>query len=130
MNTPVLIAGVLTVLAALAHTIVGAREFRWIRGVDNSHRAREVRLQVLCGWHMVSVDLSLAGAVLVLIGATEIIPHESFVLWAFCAWFGLWGLSWLLTVAISGRSTQHALWKVPQWLYVFLISGLCFLGAN
>lgn len=124
MNPLALIAGALTVAAAVVHAWVGARELRLIAPDQEAVKARETWVQALCGWHWVSVSLFGAAAVFLTIGAADVIGHELVVLTGLALYFGACGGAWLLTLLVSGRGVRRRYLTLGQWLFCLLVVGL------
>lgn len=128
MNILATIAGVLVLIAAGVHAIVGGKEFSFIKPVGTG-KPRAVWSQALCGWHWVSIDQLFVSALLFIIGLTEAIQDEAFILLIIGGYFALIGVTWLVTALISGRELERAWLQLGQWIYCFLITGLV-LGAR
>lgn len=126
MNILAAIAGVLALVAFGIHAVVGGREFRHIEPPPGAGKGREVWVQSLSGWHWVSVDLLLAGLVLLLVGFSNVIPSEDLALLVVSGYFLLVAVSWLVTVLIAGGGVERRLLSLPQWLFCLLIAGLAF----
>lgn len=129
MNWLSLIAGVLTLLAFLAHAIMGGREFAHIAPVDASEKAAEVRLQVINGWHWVSTDLLLAGLGFILIAATDLIPNERAILLGLSGYFLIIAVVWLATTMITSRVRPLVIVRLGQWILSLVLSALSYSAA-
>jgi hypothetical protein len=127
MNWPALVAGVLALLAFLAHAIAGGAELRHVAPADASAKAAEVRLQIINGWHWVSLDLLLAAVSFTLIGvADNIIPHERVFLGGLVIYFAATGTVWLITTAITSRLRVKTMLRLAQWLLCYVLAALAW----
>ncbi len=130
MNIPILIAGVLSLIAFFAHALVGDWEHRVLKPAINSpNKNKETWVQARSGWHWVSVDLFLAGTVLLLIATTEIIKAKAEISLLLSIYFLACGIVWLGTVAQS-RTNNKQILVLGQWMFCFLMSGLIFIGGQ
>ncbi len=74
MNTLILIANILTILAFLIHAFMGDRELKIIEpanDIDNWAEKQEKWTMGRCGWHWISFDLLFASFGLALINFTD-----------------------------------------------------------
>ncbi|MEM9665055.1 MAG: hypothetical protein AAF970_08985 [Bacteroidota bacterium] len=125
MNPFALAAGALTLLALGAHAFVGAREFRQFAPRPTAGAPRMAWVQALSGWHWVSVDLLLATALFVLIGAADVVPDEPTVLLGLSLYFAACGVAWLVTVAVTGRRSGPGRFvQLGQWIFCLVVAGL------
>lgn len=128
MNLPILIAGILSLIAFVAHAFVGDNEYQTIKpSSDDSEKKNETWIQVRSGWHWVSVDLLLSSIALLLMATTEIIKAKSEVLLLLSIYFCVCGLVWLATVLLSKNNIKQVLF-LGQWIFCFLMSGLIYVG--
>lgn len=116
-------------MASGIHGIIGAKEFSQIKP-DVAGKPLEVWVQTLSGWHWVTVDQLLAGGLLLVIGFTDLLEAEGTLLMLISLYFALTGLSWLITILVSGRKLNRALLKLGQWIYCFIIAGLAFWAGH
>lgn len=129
MNTPILLAGVLSLLAFCAHAFIGDREYHILKpSADSSDKAKETWVQVRSGWHWVSVDLLLSGTILLLIATTELIKAKSEISMLLSSYFFVCGMVWLFTVFFS-KTTYKQILVLGQWIFCFLMSALIYAGA-
>lgn len=129
MNIPILIAGLLSLLAFVVHAIVGDKEHKALRPADRaSKKSKETWVQARCGWHWVSVDLLLSGVVLVLLATTEVIESKLEVSLLLGIYFFVCGVVWLVMVLIS-KTDDIRIMFLGQWVFCFLMSGLIYLGS-
>jgi hypothetical protein len=135
MNYPIVVAGVLVGIAFLAHTIVGTREalgMRPDRSADTGEADREVErhwVQSFCAFHLVTVDLLVLTALLLTLGATDLVPARRTVSLAMAGLFGLWGLAWLVTL-LALRRPRREFGLLSQWVLWFVCAGLLTWGAG
>ncbi|MEM7343470.1 MAG: hypothetical protein AAF485_04450 [Chloroflexota bacterium] len=129
MSIPILIAGLLSLFAFFAHAFIGHNELNLLKpGDDSPDKHQEVWIQARSGWHWVSVDLFLAGTLLILLATTEIISAQVEVLQLLALYFAVCGLVWLGTVLFS-RSSNRQILQLGQWIFCFLMSGLIYFGS-
>lgn len=132
MNVSILLANVLTLLAFLVHTFVGDREVRSLEPESGSGKLLNLRAtwtMVRNGWHWVSVDLLLATVALALINFTDYFSAELLVLEVLVLCFFSYGAVWILSILISKPFPNRFL-KLGQWLLLWLIAGLIYLGIS
>ncbi len=129
MNYIALLAGLLVLLAASVHAVVGGREVGLLKP-EGKGKPLEVWVQTLAGWHWVSVDQILAAVALLVIGGTDWFGNEQVILRLMAVYFGAVGLAWLITVLVVGRQIKGYWFRLGQWMYCFLIAGLTFLAAG
>ena len=129
MNYLALLAGILVLLAASVHAVVGGREFGMLKP-EGQGKPLEVWVQTLAGWHWVSVDQVLAAVALLVMGGTDWLGNESVILRVLAVYFGFAGLTWLITVVWAGRQMSGYWYRLGQWIYCFLIAGLALLAAR
>lgn len=132
MNTPIIIANALTFLAFLAHTFIGDRELNLIAPApesDPKHLLLEKWTMARGGWHWVSFDLLFASIGLGLINFTDYVQNHEFLLRLLAIYFLGYGAVWLLVIIISKRFPKNY-FKLGQWMLLWLIGGLLFLGLS
>ena len=128
MNLPPLIAGALTLTAFVAHVFVGARECLLFAPEPGSGQARQAWVQTLAAFHWVSVDLLASAVLLLVIGASDALPHEPTLLLVLGGYYAACGAAYLLTVALAGGGVEGRYLKLGQWLFCFAVAALAFLG--
>jgi hypothetical protein len=65
MSILIFIAGILSLLAFVAHAFIGDKEYKAIQlETEAPQKHKETWVQVRSGWHWISVDLLLPGSVL------------------------------------------------------------------
>jgi hypothetical protein len=132
MNTLILIANSLTLLAFFVHTFMGDQELKVIQppiGSDQWAEKQEKWTMARCGWHWISFDLLFASVVLALINFTDYFANEKVLLQLLAVYFLGYAIVWLLTIVISRPFPKRYL-KLGQWVLLFLISGLIYAGTN
>ncbi len=128
MNIPLLIAGILSLVAFLAHAFVGDQEYRQLKPATGSPaKLKETWVQVRSGWHWVSVDLLLSAILLLLISLTDYIQAKSEVLFLLSLYFLVTGIVWLITVFVSRNNTKQ-IFVLGQWIFCFVVSALVYYG--
>lgn len=135
MNYSIVLAGALVGVAFLAHTDVGTREAlrtRPDRDPDAGDGSREVErhwVQSFCAFHLVTVDLLVLTALLLALGATDLVPARRTVTLAMAGFFALWGLAWLVTLlALHRPRREYGL--LSQWMLWFVCAGLLTWGVG
>ena len=137
MNYPILIAGLLTGLALLAHTFIGVKETYAIspakladpaqtNNFDTIHRNW---IQALSAFQMVTIDLLVLTALSFVLVLTDVIEPKKPIALALSVFYALWGLVWLVQVLAAKRSGKDVL-LLGQWILWFICSGLMFWGAQ
>lgn len=130
MNTPILIAGLLSCLAFLVHAFIGDKENKVLKpAAESTDKTKETWVQVRGGWHWVSVDLLLAGVLLLLLATTEVISAKTEISLLLSIYFMVCGFVWLVTVFLS-RDKNKQILILGQWIFCFAISGLIYFGAQ
>lgn len=132
MNTLILTANFLTLLAFVIHTFVGDKELRAIEPtneIDENFQKREKWTMARCGWHWVSFDLLFATIGLGLINFTNYFKDETTLLQILAIYFLGIAIVWIMTTAISKQFPKNYL-KLGQWILLLSISGLLFFGNN
>ena len=132
MNIPILLANILTLLAFLIHTFMGDKELKIIQPFkenDNLIEKQEKWTMARCGWHWISFDLLFATIGLGVINFTNYYDNEKTLLQILIIYFLGYAVVWALTIAISKQFPKNYL-KLGQWILLFLISGLIYLGKD
>ena len=129
MNYLALFTGILVLLAAGVHAVVGGREFGLIKPAEKG-KPREVWVQSLAGWHWVSLDQLLAGSAFIVVGTTAWISDESVVLYGLSIYFAACGVVWLGAVLLAGQQVAGRLYRLGQWMYCLLVALLSFVAAG
>ena len=128
MNIVWLVAGSLVLLASFIHAFVGDKEFQVLKPeTDRPAKYGETWIQSRSGWHWVSVDLVLVGILLITMSITSFINAETEIAILLCIYFLCCGMVWLATVFFSGMGISQV-FRLGQWIFCFLVSGLIFLG--
>ena len=131
MNTQILIANILTLLAFFIHTFMGDKELKIIQpkpDTDNWAEKQEKWTMARCGWHWVSVDLLFASIGLTLINFTDFFDNEKMLLQILAVYFFGYTIVWAITIFIS-KSFEKNFLKLGQWLLLLIISGLIYWGT-
>jgi len=112
MNTIILIANILTLLAFVVHTFVGDKELKVnepTNETDDNFQKREKWTMARCGWHWISFDLLFATIGLGLINFTNYFDNEKILLQILTIYFLGYAIVWALTVAISKQFPKNYL---------------------
>jgi len=132
INTPVLVANILTVLAFFAHTIGGDIEIMSIEPaihVDNWEENKQIWTMARCGWHWISFDLLFASIALSLINFTNFFENKKAILQFLSVYFLGYAIVWIFVLCISNPFPYNFL-KLGQWILLLTISGLIYLGTK
>lgn len=132
MNTPILIANILTFLAFVLHTFVGDKELKVnepSETIEDNFLKREKWTMARCGWHWISFDLLFATIGLGLINFTDFFDNEKTLLQILAIYFLGYAIVWALTITISKQFPKNYL-KLGQWILLLIISGLIYSGTN
>ena len=132
MNTLILIANILTLLAFFVHTFMGDKELKLIEpknDQDENYLKREKWTMARCGWHWISFDLLFASIGLGLINFTDFFENENTLLQILSIYFLGYAIVWAFTIVISKQFPKNYL-KLGQWILLLIISGLIFYGIN
>ena len=132
MNTPILIANILTALAFIIHTFMGDRELKIIEPddeKDDKYIKREKWTMARSGWHWISFDLLFATIGLGLINFTDFFKNENTLLQILSIYFLGYAFVWIIGIAISKKFPKNYL-KLGQWILLLAISGLIYWGIN
>ena len=132
MNTLILLANILTLLAFFVHTFMGDKELKLIEpknDQDEKNEKREKWTMARCGWHWISFDLLFATIGLGLINFTDFFENENTLLQILSVYFLGYAIVWAFTIIISKQFPKNYL-KLGQWILLLVISGLIFYGIN
>lgn len=130
MNTPILIANILTLLAFIVHTFIGDKELKVNEPTnenDKNYQKREKWTMARCGWHWVSFDLLFASIGISIINFTDFLENEKLLLQILAVYFLGYGIVWIIGITISKKFPKNYL-KLGQWILLWLISGLIYWG--
>ena len=121
MNIQLLIAGILTAIAALVHSVAG--EITTIRPLANAELKEVPKLELRAVWYIFTVHL-FASAIMLFILAFAI--NRDVIMGRFLAiQFTGYGLAFLGLAVVK----KVGLFQVPQWVLLFLIAGLTYWGT-
>ena len=136
MNYQVTAAGGLVLLALLAHCFIGNKEALSARPAPSSPArspgAERVELswvQSMCAFQLVTVDLLLLAAGLLVLGVSDGFPGRSTLALFAAAYFALWGTAWLLQLIVLRRAGKDFL-LLGQWILWYVCAGLLYWGAQ
>lgn len=131
MNGYLITASVLTLLAFIVHTFVGDKELRILEpnhAKDSIKKETVIWTMSRCGWHWISFDLLFATLGMALFTFTDILTNEIQLLQIMSLYFFGYGMVWIITLVIS-KSFPKNFVKLEQWILLWTISGLTFLGT-
>jgi hypothetical protein len=129
MNIILIIANILVVFTFIAHTYFGDREYMLIEPKDGNIDKQEKWTMGRGAFHIVSADFLLASVGLFLINFTSVFTEKKLLLDILAIYFLLYGLGFLIAVLISKKFSNN-LFKLAQWILMFLIAGLIYWGSN
>jgi len=131
MNIPILIASILAFTAFFLHTFMGDKELRLIEpesGAEDNYEKQEKWTMARSGWHWVSFDILFAAIGMAVINFTDYLQNEIQLVRILAFYFFGYGIVWLIGIAISKNFPKNYI-KLGQWMLLWVISGLLFLGA-
>jgi hypothetical protein len=131
MNTPILLANILTLLAFFIHTFMGDNAVRKLEPTevtDGNFKKREVWTMVRGAWHWISVDLLFATIGLALINFTNFFDNKTILLKILSVYFLGYAVVWIFIIAISKQFPKNYL-KLIHWVLFLAISGLIYWGT-
>ncbi|MFA6403250.1 MAG: hypothetical protein WCX31_16750 [Salinivirgaceae bacterium] len=129
MNTPIVIANVLTLLTFIVHTFWGDKELRVIEPSGDNHAKLEKWVMARGAFHIVSMDFLLATIGLTLINFTGFFQDKNLILTILSVYFLAYSVGFLVSIIISRQFPKNYL-KLGQWILLLLISVLIYLGIN
>ncbi len=128
MNIPILIAGILSLIAFFAHAFIGDTEYKQLKPAsDSKEKIKETWVQVRSGWHWVSVDLLLTSVLFMVLAISDFIQAKYEVLLLLSIYYFVTGVVWLCTVFVSKNNSKQ-LFVLGQWIFCFIISALVYYG--
>lgn len=133
MNTPLLLAGILCLIATPIHIYGGeytlrrtsTQAFPRIANGDANIAKQEIRF----GWHMVTIDLLFSGLVLVWFSFSDFALSQQGILYFIAAHF----TGYAVVIALLPVFALHRLdplYRSPQWLLCLLIAILAYSGIS
>lgn len=132
MNTILIAANILTLLTFIIHTFGGDKELRDIQPDSDSEnwKSKQVKWSMARGaFHIVSADFLLATAGLTLINFTDFFEDKILILRILAVYFFAYGIAFLMSLIIS-KKFKNIYIKLWQWVLMFIISGLIYLGTK
>ena len=129
MNMILIVANVLVLLTFVIHTLGGDRDYRSIEPEKNNPSKQEKWTMGRGAFHIVSADFLLASIGLTLLNFTEYFSDKKLLLTILAVYFFAYGLAYLMTLIIS-RKFPNSFIKLWQWLLMFIISGLLYVGTT
>lgn len=132
MNVFFIAAGVFALLITPLHLLGGESTLRRVPASAFPTTAQGdgaiMRQEVRFCWHMVTVDLALAGVLLLLIAFTNIFSDPVLVARLIAVYFAAYGVVILVLPLLTLRRWD-TLYRLPQWLMCWAVSGLALLGT-
>ena len=132
MNTILIAANILTLLTFIIHTFGGDKELRDIQPDSDSENWKSKQIKWLMArgaFHIVSADFLLATAGLTLINFTDFFEDKILILRILAVYFFAYGIAFLMSLIIS-KKFKNIYIKLWQWVLMFIISGLIYLGTQ
>lgn len=121
MNIPLLMAGILTAITALVHSIAG--EITTVRPLVNAELQPVPKLELRAAFYIVTVHLFASTIMLFVLAFAA---NRDVVMGRFLAiqFFG-YGVAFLGLAVVK----RVGLFQVPQWIVFFLMAGLTYWGT-
>lgn len=128
MNIWILSVACITVVACVAHVLVGTKETATIAPTSPDKKLTPNWVQAMCAFQMLSVDLLVVAIALFAIVFFDLGPVERPLVLLFSLLFFLWGLVWVIQLHWLKRP-EASLLRLPHWIIWFLCSGLLYQGS-
>lgn len=127
MNTPLIVATILTTLAFFAHAIMGDRELKILEPENDQskNKAREKWTMARCGWQWISIDLLLASIAMIYMLLVTTWEYTQPMLTLLSVYFLLYAIVWVATIAMSKSFAKNYL-LLGQWMLLATISALLY----
>lgn len=132
INTPVLVANILTGLAFIIHTIAGDMEISSIQPevtIANFVEKQQIWTMARCGWHWISFDLLFATIALAVVNFSNFFDNNKTILQLLCTYFFGYAVVWLIVISISDSFPNNYI-NLGQWLLLLSISGIIYYGIK
>lgn len=126
MNGWFLAAGTLLLAAFFVHVVAGTRFYALARPAREYDDAYEAWLLGHCGFQMITVDLALSAAFLLLSGAGAI-PRDFLLELFLLLSYGGWFLLWLVALARE-KSAPHRYLRLCHWALFLTVAVLVCAG--
>ena len=120
MNTPLIVAAVISVLIACVHTFVGSRTD--VRPLLASSTPEPAKSTMFYGWHLVTITLFAIAGLFAWSAWSPDEPTPGLIATGFSAAFALWGFA---AAALRQRSMVS---ELPQGLMFLLPAGAGLWG--
>jgi hypothetical protein len=120
MKRSLLIAGVLSAIAALVHGIAG--EMTTIQSLLSTNIEAVPATELRAVWHMVTIHLSASAVMLFILAKSANKTLGRFL----AVQFAGYGMVFLAVAVIH----QVGLLETPQWILLFPIAGLTYWGSR
>lgn len=128
MNGWFVAAGGLVAVAFFVHVVAGNRFYAQARPACRASVAYEAWLMGRCGVQMISVDLALAAAFLLLLGFGAI-PRNGLLELFLLATYGGWAVFWLVSLAWERAEAGRYL-RLCHWGLFLAVALLVWLGMK
>ncbi|MFH9953799.1 hypothetical protein ACH4OX_06230 [Streptomyces roseolus] len=125
MNGWLLAAGITALGVAAVHLVGGHRDV--VRPLLSSGLTDEPKRVLHAVWHMVSVDLTLSGVVLLGLSLTGRTAGTGLVAWFVAAHFLAYAVAFLVVTLSVGWS--RPLLRLPQWILLLPVAALAAAGT-
>lgn len=129
MNTPIIIANILTFFTLIIHSFFGDKDIRVIEPTDKDVNHLEKWIMARGAFHIVSMDFLLATVGLTLVNFTDVFQDEKLILTILSIYFLSYAIGFLMSIIISKQFPKNYL-KLGQWILLLLISGFIYFGAS
>lgn len=137
MNIFLLSAGLLTLVTFIIHIYIGDKELcqlnpsklNYENCSENTETLTYIWIQTRCAFHMISSSLLLSGLLLICISNNLFIKFNKILLIYLAVQYFLYTIFWIVTLIVSKAPAKFYL-KLGQWIMLFIIGLLIFLGIN
>ena len=116
MNLLMLIGGILSLIAALIHMVVGEKTD--IAQLLKTHIQLNLKLELRGVWYAFGLDLGITSLFLLFLAFKSSLVENELLIVFFSLRFILYGLGILVVILMTNRKY---LFKVPQWLLLLAI---------
>lgn len=128
MNIPVLMVACITLIAVIAHVIVGTKETAAIEPATDENKQTVHWVQAMCAFQMLSIDLLAVAVALFAVVFMDFGAIEPQIILMLSLLFFLWGAVWIIQILWLKKSATMFL-QLPHWMVWFACSGLLYYGS-
>jgi NADH:ubiquinone oxidoreductase subunit K len=136
LNCQLATVGGLTVLALFAHVFGGVRQSLSVGPAKLTDKEKlanfeildRTRVQSMCAFQLVTVDLLALSTLLFLLAFTDVFVQKQLIGFLLSALYFLWGCSWLIQLFALRRKARDYL-LLGHWTFWFGCSALIYWGS-